>query len=281
MCVLFVNNSINKKGLKAIVLAALFVLSLMVVAVPSIAAQASNELHFGKVVSSSSGTTSSTNWAGYVAASSFSSPAHVVTSITGSWTVQSVSASSSSTYSSQWIGIGGFFSHDRTLIQTGTESDYSSGSAQYSAWYEMLPAAETPISGFTVSPGDVISSAIVYAGVAPHHSQYWNIYLNDTSQNEHFYIQVTYKSSMLSAEWIEERPEIGGQLSSLANFGTAYYGADYTSIAGTNYATINGVTEPLGALPYESITMTTSSGALYAQPSALTSDGTSFSVTYE
>ena len=274
-------NEINTKGAKAVVLAALFVLSLMVVAVPSIAAQSGSSLHFGKVVSSSSGTTSSTNWAGYVAASNFNSPAHVVTGITGSWKVQSVSSSSSSTYSSQWIGIGGFFSHDRTLIQTGTESDYSSGSAQYNAWYEMLPASETPISGFSVSPGDVISSGIVYAGIAPHHSQYWNIYLNDTTQNEHFFIQVTYKSSMLSAEWIEERPEIGGQLSSLANFGTAYYGSDYTSISGTNYATINGVSAPLGSLPYESITMTTSSGALYAQPSALTSDGTSFSVNYE
>lgn len=105
----------------------------MVVAVPSIDAQTSNELHFGKVVSSSSGTPSSINRAGYVAASSFSSPAHVVTIITGSWTVQSVSASSSSTYLSQWIGMGGYFSNERTLIQTGTESDYSSGSALYSA----------------------------------------------------------------------------------------------------------------------------------------------------
>ncbi|EQD79937.1 hypothetical protein B1A_01415, partial [mine drainage metagenome] len=218
---------------------------------------------------------------GYVVASNFNKPAHVVTRVSGSWTVQSVSSSSSSTYSSQWIGIGGFFAHDRSLIQTGTESDYSSGSAQYNAWYEMLPASETPISGFAVSPGDTISSAILYAGIAPHHTQYWNIYLNDTTQNEHFFIQVTYKSSMLSAEWIEERPEIGGKLSTLADFGTAYYGSDYTSVSRTNYATINGVNTALGSLPYESITMTTSSGALYAQPSALTSDGISFSVTYE
>ena len=80
--------------------------------------------------------TGSLNWAGY--AVSESSP--TVTSVLGSWIVQPAQPNVNATYSSQWIGIGGF--SDSSLIQTGTESDYYNGSAHYDAWYELLPAFE-------------------------------------------------------------------------------------------------------------------------------------------
>ena len=45
---------------------------------------------------------------------------------------------------SNWVGIDGFNSN---LIQTGTESDYTNGSAQYDILVEILPAAETVVFG--------------------------------------------------------------------------------------------------------------------------------------
>lgn len=218
----------------------------------------------------------SLNWAGWVGSSS--SP--VANSVQGSWIVQTAGKSSSATYSAQWIGIGGF--SDGTLIQTGTEADYYSGSAHYTAWYELLPASETPISGFTVSPGDVISANIV-PGTA---KNTWIINLADITKNEGFTITVTYNSSKLSAEWIEERPEICSStcsLSSLANFSASYYGNDYTSVTSTNYANMGSGLQQISSLPgLTSITMVneSSKGVItpLAQPSALTADGTSFSV---
>ncbi len=214
------------------------------------------------------------NWAGYVVASSFSTPQPTVTMVNGSWTVQAVQASKKPVYSSQWVGIGGFF--DSSLIQTGTESDSASGTTTYNAWYELLPAAETPLpSGYPVSPGDKINAFVFLISV-----NYWNITINDLTKGWHFSIAVSYASSQKSAEWIEERPSIAGSLTTLANFGTSYFGLDYTSVASTNYANVSGTVSSLGSLTNQQIIMVSNNGRNLAVPSSLTSDGTSFSVTY-
>ena len=151
--------------------------------------------------------TASYNWGGFVAASSMSSPGAVVTAVYGSWIVQTVKSSSSSTYSSQWIGIGGYFSSDASLIQTGTESDSASGSTSYYAWYELLPASETEITSLTVSPGDVINASVVCMNLCSSTSQTWTITLKDVTTDKMFSDSgVVYSSSLLSADWIEERP---------------------------------------------------------------------------
>jgi Peptidase A4 family len=69
----------------------------------------------------------SSNWSGYAETSS--AP---YTSVSGQWTVPTVTGPSGS-YSAAWIGIDGF--NNDSLIQTGTEQDYSGGSGQYSAWW--------------------------------------------------------------------------------------------------------------------------------------------------
>ncbi len=219
----------------------------------------------------------SLNWAGYVAASSFSSPSASVTTVSGSWIVQNVASSRKPTYSSQWVGIGGYFSGDNTLIQTGTESDSANGATNYYSWYELLPASETPLgSGYPVSPGDIMSATISLTG-----TNTWSITLTDGIQWT-FSKTVTYTSSQQSAEWIEERPSIAGSLTTLANFGTAQYGTGYTSVPNTNYATIGGSTSAaIGSFPYQSITMLNNPGRIIAQPSTLTYSGTSFTVTYK
>jgi hypothetical protein len=91
----------------------------------------------------------------------------------------------------------------------------------------------------------------------------------------------------LSGEYIEERPEMCStrscSLTSLADFGTADYGQDYTKAADpyTEYATLGGLTGPIGSFATENIIMYANNGKTQiAIPSALTTDGTSFTMKY-
>jgi len=147
----------------------------------------------------------SSNWSGYAVSGSG------LNSATGQWVVQSVSASRGSSYSSQWVGIDGFNNSD--LIQTGTESDYYNGSAHYDAWWEILPAAETVISGMTVHPGDAMSASVqLVSGTS------WRITIADTTTGASFTIMQTYTGPRTSAEWIEEAPTVGGRVATLAHY---------------------------------------------------------------
>src|SRR5690348_1118761 len=68
----------------------------------------------------------SSNWSGYAKTGSG------FNSVTSHWTVTAAARSRKATYSSEWVGIDGY--SNNSLIQTGTESDYYSGSAHYDAW---------------------------------------------------------------------------------------------------------------------------------------------------
>lgn len=148
----------------------------------------------------------STNWSGYAISGS------TYGSITGSWTVPTVSSSKTSSYSSTWIGIDGYSNSD--LIQTGTEQDYYSGSAHYQAWWEILPAAETPITSMTVRPGDKMTADIQNLGGGK-----WSIEIQDVTENETFTTTQSYSGPGTSAEWIQEAPTINGRVATLANYG--------------------------------------------------------------
>ncbi len=147
---------------------------------------------------------SASNWSGYAKSGSYSSA-------TAHWVVPSVSPTSGSTYSSAWVGIDGFT--NSSLIQTGTESDYYSGSAHYNAWWEILPAAETRISSITVRPGDVMTASITKGSGST-----WTITINDTTNGQSFTTQQSYSGPGASVEWIEEAPSIGGRVATLAHY---------------------------------------------------------------
>lgn len=159
--------------------------------------------------SSSSAGWASSNWSGYAITGSF-------TSITGSWTVPTVSPSRGSAYSSAWIGIDGF--NNSNLIQTGIEADYYSGSAHYGAWWEILPAAETVIPSITVRPGDAMSASITKGSGSS-----WTIFIKDTSSGQSFSTTQSYSGPGTSAEWIEEAPTVGGHVATLANYGAVTF----------------------------------------------------------
>lgn len=221
-----------------------------------------------------SGTVCSTNWSGFAVTGSSGS----VSDAKGSWIVPSVTCTSSTTYSSYWVGIDGYNSN--TVEQTGTDSDCSSGHGVYYAWYEFYPNPSVQISGFTVSPGNVISAEVSYSSTTGQ----FTTTITDGAQ--HFSTSSAVSgAARSSAEWIVERPAlcIGRhcKLTSLSDFGSVSLGADYTSISGTNYATISGSTGAIGSFGSNvRITMVNSSGNTLAEPSALTSDGTSFTETW-
>jgi len=147
---------------------------------------------------------SASNWSGYAKSGSYSSA-------TAQWVVPSVSATTKASYSSAWVGIDGFT--NSSLIQTGTESDYYNGAAHYNAWWEILPAAETPIGSITVRPGDVFTASITKGS-----GSIWTITITDTTNGQSFTTQQSYSGPGASVEWIEEAPTVGGRVAQLAHY---------------------------------------------------------------
>jgi len=222
--------------------------------------------------------TTSSNWSGYAVTGSRGS----VTDVKGSWIVPAIQTPCGSTnqYASFWIGIDGYNSN--TVEQIGTDSDCQGGAPAYYAWYEFYPHWSFGITlNSPILAGDVISAEVksTAGGV-------FTVSLADVTTGQSFSTSVKMNNAQRSsAEWIAEAPWSGGVLP-LANFGTAQYGANYTGVAGTSSATVNGVTHSIGAFgsptapssPVQEIAMVTSGGAVKAQPSDLSSDGSSFGI---
>lgn len=214
------------------------------------------------------------NWAGYAVTSSAGS----VDAVYGSWVVPAVSCTHKLAYAAFWVGIDGY--NDKTVEQTGVLAQCSSGSASYSAWYEFYPASPVYAS-YVVKPGDTMDASVTYSASA----NCFTTTLKDETQGWSYNSQCTAVTGAerSSAEWIAERPAIGNSLTTLANFGTAYYGYDYTHAAGTNYVTINGVTTSMASSTGTLTSITMVSGgahpSILAYPSAVSADGTSFTVT--
>jgi hypothetical protein len=84
----------------------------------------------------------------------------------------------------------------------------------------------------------------------------------------------------MSAECIDERPEVGGPLASLADFGTAKFGPDSTGPIGCG-ATIGETTGNFGSFSTAvAINMVDSAGHTLSSTGALSGDGSSFTATW-
>lgn len=216
----------------------------------------------------------STNWSGYAVTGAPGS----VSDAKGSWTVPSIQGTCSGTnqYSSFWVGIDGF--NSGTVEQTGTDSDCQNGAPTYYAWFEFFPHPSFLINGMAIRPGDHISADAHFGGRS------FTVTITDVSTGQSFSTSARVRGAQRSsAEWIAEAPSSSGGILPLADFGTVSYGTDSTGVAMTCYATIGGTTGAIGAFgsAIQQITMVSNSGATKAQPSALSSDGTSFSVTWQ
>ncbi len=145
-----------------------------------------------------------------------------------------VTRSHGNTYSSSWIGIDGFNNSD--LIQTGTEQDVSAnGLTNYYAWWEILPASETTISSMTIQPGDHMSASINNNGNGT-----WTISLTDNTTGQSFSTTQTYTGPARSAEWIMEAPEVGGHISTLANYAQTTFNPGTVNGANPGLVTTDG-----------------------------------------
>lgn len=216
------------------------------------------------------GTATSTNWSGYAVTGT------AFTYAKGSWHVPGVDcAKTPNTYSSHWVGIDGF--SDKTVEQIGTESDCSGGTPSYYAWYEFFPAGMVPISSVPVGDGNIISAEVSYNG-----SQFTLKLTNEKTGKSFSTTQTASKARRTSAEWISEAPSLGGSVLPLADFVKSNFGYDKTSIKNTNYASDSAVTGPISDFgsKVEEITMANGS-TKKAVPSGLTTDGSSFSVTWK
>jgi Peptidase A4 family len=143
-------------------------------------------------------TTNSSNWAGYAV----HRPGVSFGTVSGSWRQPNAKCTPGvQTYSAFWVGLGGFSLNAPALEQTGTEVDCGvSGKVVSTAWYELVPAASTPIK-LKVHPGDLVRASVTVRGnrVA--------IGLYDVTRHRGF--KKTLNAGVIdvsSAEWIAEAP---------------------------------------------------------------------------
>ena len=208
-------------------------------------------------VGASGGT--SRNWSGYVSSNGN------YTSVAGTWTIPQVSSSGHTATDATWVGIGGVSSND--LIQAGTQNVISpSGQITTTAFYELLPDASIAINSVTVKPGDSITVSINQQSPGQ-----WLINMTDNTTNQNYQTTVSYNSSISSAEWIEEAPSNGTSVLPLDNFGTLQFSGGAT--------TQNGSQVSISGSDAHAVTMVNNGGQSLATPSALGSDGASFTIT--
>ncbi len=223
------------------------------------------------------GNSVSANWAGYAVVGGNDSVANV----TESFLIPAVNTGGNS-YAAFWVGIDGF--NGNTVEQTGILAEPSGhgphSATQYLVWYEFYPASPVYAS-FTASAGDNVYASVNYS--AGQFTTYIAVYSTGHLVGTLYHTQAVSGALDDSAEWIVEAPSSTSGILPLANFGTAYFGQNYTKIALTNYATVNGAYGPIGSFGsnVQSITMVTTSGTPEATPSSLNDGGSSFTVTYD
>ncbi len=228
----------------------------------------------------------SSNWSGYVAASS-SSRTHF-SSVTGSWVQPIVKSSSGNSYSVFWVGLGGSNGSSKSLEQVGTEANYINGKFEYYAWYELVPAGPVKLQ-LTITPGDRIYAEVSVSGTSV------TVAIADQSTGK--WVKQTLHMNnpdTASAEWIAEAPsscDSSGSCKplSLADFGsvtfgdaTATAGGDTGSIADSNWTAqavrLKGTVAHAASAEPAFVSYQLSAGG--AEPSGLSPDGTSFSVSW-
>jgi hypothetical protein len=229
----------------------------------------SSQAGVNHLISVSGTTADSLNWAGYAV-----TPGSGITAVSSVFKVPTAGEVPPG-FSASWAGIGGFSTSD--LIQAGVSENDAVGGAllggQYNAWYEILPASETPItSGCTgnvpscaVNPGDTITVNISNAG-----GNTWDISLSDAG-NWSWSTSLSYASTESSAEWIQEAPSLAGAQTLPADVGTVSFG-------GTSTYTVGGVTQTIAEGNPTLIDESPVGVVNEATTSPLASDGQSFNV---
>ena len=207
-------------------------------------------------------TQESDNWAGYIDTPSVGSS---YTSVSGNWTVPTVTASQQNAAAAQWIGLGGTASTD--LLQIGTIEDIENGQQVTEVFWEQLPAPAQIVT--TIPNGSAINASIAQAADLT-----WNLTFTVSGQAltqtiPPVTLDPLYVSGIgTSAEWISEDPSTqSNQLYPLANMGTVTYQA----------ALVNGQSLNSTGNKVLPVDMVSSNGNILLAPSVLGADNESFS----
>jgi Peptidase A4 family len=209
---------------------------------------------------------SSPNWSGYAA----HRPGAQFTAVRGGWTQPMVRCPQGGTYSSFWIGLDGYLSDDVEQVGTGADC-LQAGLPAYYAWYELYPAPRVRL-GMVIHAGDRIEAQVSSVSGAT------SLSLRDLSAGRA--VSVSQRSPigpLNSAEWVVEAPSAcSGSACSvlpLADFGTVPFSGCSADAAAGGSGTITSASWSTDA-----ITMVRRTGGVLAQPSDVTADGASFSV---
>jgi hypothetical protein len=199
----------------------------------------------------------SRNWSGYVSTGGTS-----YTSVSGTWVIPKPDANVAG-IDATWVGIGGANTTD--LIQAGTEATVNGdGTVSYDAWTETLPQSTRTIT-LPVNAGDTVSVSITEQSAG-----LWVVSMKNVTTGGTFSTTIRYNSSKSSAEWIEEAPSVGRGIAPLDNFGSV------TFTSGS--VTVDGKIQTLAGANAKAVTMADAANQPLAIPSALGSDGSSFTV---
>jgi hypothetical protein len=226
----------------------------------------------------------SSNWAGYAVSGSDATITTSFTRVSARWVQPAATCTGQRTYSSFWVGLGGFAETSQALEQIGTEADCTAaGNARYAMWYELLPAAAVPIK-LKVFPGNAITALVKVAGTKV------TLQIRNLTRKTTFTKTLRMAAPDLSsAEWVAEAPSACNSAGRcvvlpLADFGSlSFMRASTTANAHTGTisdaawtaAPIQLVSE---ADPRFISSDQTPSGAV---PSSLSPDGTSFEIDWQ
>ena len=143
----------------------------------------------------------------------------------GQWTVPSPNTKSDGGFwASEWVGIDGWNSSD--VLQAGTETQVTRiwfiTSRQVYTWWEWFPAGEVRISNLPVAAGDLI-----YCLICADSTTHATVYYSNQSEGvgTRFDITAPSKTTLTGnvAEWIVERPTVGGSVASLTDYAACYF----------------------------------------------------------
>ena len=224
-------------------------------------------------------TATSSNWAGYAAHRA----GQTFRRVSASWVQPTVTCQGGQpTYSSFWVGLGGYSKKATGLEQIGTSLDCTaSGQSHSAAWYELVPAPARPIS-MAVKQGDRLGATVTVTG------NQVTVRLRDLTRSESFTRRLTSQSiDVTSAEWIAEAPSACNDVGfcqglPLANFGTANFTGSMTRTTTGQRGAISGtgwdhtrIVLSQGASPFTGLGTNRT-----ATPSPLQRGGRSFVVRY-
>jgi len=204
----------------------------------------------------------SCNWSGYAdTGSSFSK-------VSASWTEPGATCSKrTEQLAAFWVGIDGYSSD--SVEQDGTIIECYEGTAYQYTWWEMYPTNDIQVVGESLAAGDAITATVTRSGTS------YTLTVTDATHTADSFstTQTCSDCDNSSAEWIAEAPSGSSGVYPLADFGS-WTAANASVTEGSTAGTISSFTD-------DEITMVDSSGNTEAQPGALNSGGTGFSVAWE